>query len=622
MIRNKRPSIGGGQIELSITLFDEVSKLRRLGSSFGPGVERRSTLLAVTTAAVAVVVVPLGLAIARHEGDGASIVTVAAFAALGYLASRIRFGSMPGERERYTPGCAVVVAAGVIGGPITAVATAVAAAHRYGDKRANLFWVSEAALVGLVAGVVGQTALPIPLRVAATLGAAQAVTLAALAGVHRARSIPGLRTLLKGVAGLLFLVEFVAATPLIALLAKSYGDDPVLVLVTIAALLGVIWVAQRGRDEYRRELSSERERARRDALTGLLNRRGSEEALVHEHARIARGGGNTGLLLLDFDRFHWINQTYDLAGGDLVLRELSHRLVAELRAGDVVGRWGGEELIVLAPNLEPAAISVLAEKARRIVRDTPVTIGDVTVPVTCSVGAAMLDGSANSSVTLQRANRALKQAKELRDTACVDSTYEHPRTNVLATHVDAVTGLLNRQALVDLVLPREVERSLEHDTSLALLLVDLDNLKELNDLFGHAVGDRVLAGAADAITAAVGREDLVFRIGGDEFAVLLPVEFDQATETATAMVAAISRRRFADEEAMPSALAHVTASIGVAVLPAGAAETSITLATQALLTVAEDAVIEAKRARNRAVVIPVMAAAPVEPPARARGAFA
>jgi diguanylate cyclase (GGDEF)-like protein len=562
---------------------------RSVGRQFGRSNDRRSTLLALGAAAIALVTVPA--AISSADVPLSSLV---GFAALGFGASQIRFGSLPREGERYSPGCLVVVAAALVGGPATAVIAAVAAAPRFSDRRATLFWLSEAACVGVVAGLTAQLPGPLPLRVAGTLLSVQLFTVLALAVVCSARSLSSPRSLLKETAGIVFLVELAAATPIITLLVRSYAGDPVLVYATIAALLAVIWIAQRGRDDYLRELSSEREHARRDPLTGLLNRRGSEEALEREHARVARGGETAGVLLIDFDRFHWINQAYDLAGGDVVLRELSQRLLSESRTGDVIGRWGGEELIVVAPGLDATALLVFAERARRLVRDTPVQVGETLLTVTCSVGAAMLDGEADRAVSLQRANRALKQAKETRDTACSDTTHEMTVRTSRRTDVDQLTGLLNRQALADVVLPREVERSLEHGHPLALMLVDVNDLKKINDLFGHAFGDHVVSGVAETITAIVGREELVFRIGGDEFAILLPVDPAAVASIATALLTAIARRRFASESSMPAGLTQVTASIGAASLATGNPVADMALATQTLMTLAEDALIEAK----------------------------
>ncbi len=358
-------------------------------------------------------------------------------------------------------------------------------------------------------------------------------------------------------------IELIVALPLIIILVDRFGSSPTLTLLALCSLLAVFALARIGRGRFLGQLAAERRLARRDALTGLLNRRGFEEAASAEHARVLRGGDSAGLLLLDFDRFHWINSAYDYAGGDLVLRAISQRLLAELRTSDLVGRWGGEELVVLAPALDPAALGVLAEKLRRVVRDLPVRIGEQDVTVTCSVGGAMLDPAASFEVALQRANRALKRAKLERDTAIVDSTHESRRRAGLETQTDSLTGLLNHQAFARLVLPREIERAINTSTPLALLLIDLDDFKPINDLYGHQVGDQVLTGVADTISAVIGRDDLVFRTGGDEFAALLPLDQKQAEEAAGTILGAIARRTFASEEQMPTTVARIEATIGI-----------------------------------------------------------
>ena len=87
--------------------------------------------------------------------------------------------------------------------------------------------------------------------------------------------------------------------------------------------------------------------------------------------------------------------------------------------------------------------------------------------------------------------------------------------------VDALTGLGNHRAFQE-ELSRQLEQATRHGTTLALLLVDVDDLKKVNDERGHANGDELLAGLGRITTNAIRRGDRAFRVGGDEFAVILP----------------------------------------------------------------------------------------------------
>jgi diguanylate cyclase (GGDEF)-like protein len=90
-----------------------------------------------------------------------------------------------------------------------------------------------------------------------------------------------------------------------------------------------------------------------------------------------------------------------------------------------------------------------------------------------------------------------------------------------AAHTDSLTGLANRLAFED-AYSREAARSARHGTHFALLLADLDRLKEINDRYGHAAGDKAICEVASVLRRTLRASDFAARIGGDEFAVLLP----------------------------------------------------------------------------------------------------
>jgi diguanylate cyclase (GGDEF)-like protein len=127
------------------------------------------------------------------------------------------------------------------------------------------------------------------------------------------------------------------------------------------------------------------------------------------------------------------------------------------------------------------------------------------------------------------------------------------------SHADALTGVANRR-LFDQVLRREVARARRHGEALALMMVDIDHFKQLNDHYGHPVGDERLRDVAAALAAQARRgTDLVARYGGEEFAMILPgLGLDEATEMAEQTRTAI------EQLCLPAAHGVVTVSIGLA----------------------------------------------------------
>ena len=170
----------------------------------------------------------------------------------------------------------------------------------------------------------------------------------------------------------------------------------------------------------------------------------------------------------------------------------------------------------------------------------------------------------------------------------------------LAT-VDALTGLFNRRAFVDLA-SREIARARRLKSPYAVLMIDLDFFKRVNDEFGHQAGDQVLAAFATVATHSVRVEDLVGRYGGEEFCIMLP---GAAMQPALAIA-----ERVRNEVAMRplGGLPHITTvSIGVAVC-SGRDEVSL----DAAIARADEALYRAKNeGRNRVVGLEMPA--PLEP---------
>jgi diguanylate cyclase (GGDEF)-like protein len=128
---------------------------------------------------------------------------------------------------------------------------------------------------------------------------------------------------------------------------------------------------------------------------------------------------------------------------------------------------------------------------------------------------------------------------------------------LMLSSTDPLTGLLNRRAFRRR-LHEEIQRAIRYRSSLSLLLLDLDGLKQINDTQGHAAGDRAIQSVAAAITRTLRRSDYAARWGGDEFAVVAPnASFSAARATATRLAAQVRERGASGET-------PVAISIGIA----------------------------------------------------------
>ena len=129
--------------------------------------------------------------------------------------------------------------------------------------------------------------------------------------------------------------------------------------------------------------------ATQDALTRLANRRSVLAQLKRDSARCAREHKPLSLLMLDLDRFKSINDTYGHSGGDSVLVAAAQRLKSSVRSYDTVGRFGGEEFLVVLPGTDCRTALVIAERIRTTIAGMPVCSNDQYIHFSCSIGVSV-----------------------------------------------------------------------------------------------------------------------------------------------------------------------------------------------------------------------------------------
>jgi diguanylate cyclase (GGDEF)-like protein len=307
-----------------------------------------------------------------------------------------------------------------------------------------------------------------------------------------------------------------------------------------------------------------------DPLTGLLNRRAFE-------ARLALASMMpdefTGLLLLDLDHFKLINDRLGHAAGDQVLHAVASLLSRSLRPDDAVARIGGDEFACLLTR--PSAAAVIAEAEQLLSEmpkyDIPRFFKEPSLRFCASAGLTFVRPEVGKDVLMMEADVAMYEAKcscrgqlsvyERSDGANAtqpDLRVQHFENAArLATErlvemitlkgrglidaakreadICALTGLYNRR-YINVQLPREIRRVREQGGRLSLVMMDVDNFREVNSTHGWPTGDRVLQSFASVARSLVRPTDWVARYGGEEFVFVLPgTDADSALRIAERM---------------------------------------------------------------------------------------
>lgn len=162
--------------------------------------------------------------------------------------------------------------------------------------------------------------------------------------------------------------------------------------------------------QLRPQLKAMQNLALSDPLTGVANRRRGEELLAQEIARAERYGHPLSVVMFDLDHFKRVNDTHGHAVGDALLRAVTHVVEKQLRAADHLARWGGEEFLVIAPELGDRRAVQVAERMRDQISQLHIP-GHRQMSQTASFGVAFYRAGDTPHGLVQRADEALYAAK-------------------------------------------------------------------------------------------------------------------------------------------------------------------------------------------------------------------
>lgn len=205
---------------------------------------------------------------------------------------------------------------------------------------------------------------------------------------------------------LILLDQVVGVISMQSMKAFTYTPEQISLLETIATQAAIAVQNARLFDQMK-------QMAITDPLT-LLSTRGHFTTLArNEVERALRYNRCLSVMMVDIDHFKRVNDTYGHRSGDVVLQEVARITRQALRATDLIGRWGGEEFVLVLPEADPGGALMIAERVRRMVAETQIRLPEATIQVTVSIGVASLDRSLNTlDALVDCADRAMYMAKQ------------------------------------------------------------------------------------------------------------------------------------------------------------------------------------------------------------------
>ena len=197
--------------------------------------------------------------------------------------------------------------------------------------------------------------------------------------------------------------------PLVAFLVKIAALD--MSLASDTYHLAKVRVLETSLQALRRAGKELRRKVQTDALTGAASHDKAVATLQHALHIAQRNDRPLCIAMVDLDHFKSVNDTHGHLIGDEVLRDVTARMRASVRDFDMVGRYGGEEFLIILEDAAPFTAKVIAERVRRHVEESPIHVKDVTLHLTLSLGLAAAHKEDDVESLLERADAALYEAK-------------------------------------------------------------------------------------------------------------------------------------------------------------------------------------------------------------------
>jgi len=355
--------------------------------------------------------------------------------------------------------------------------------------------------------------------------------------------------------------------------------------------------------------------ASQDSLTGCLNRRSFFE-IMDESIKKAKSDNSTlSCIMLDIDFFKAVNDNYGHGVGDNVIRRVSEVLIIFLREGDHVCRYGGEEFCLLLENTNSEQAVMFAERIRRNIErinfsDEPAT-HDLKVTASLGISDSSFGGETPSEI-INQADYALYGAKEtgrnkvvlwdsmldsdsanakklVKDKSDSDNVAMSQNNNKRVSDTARQLNSNNKTSINDAILTNLpgrgeflsvitecIDKPLKQDHHSAILFIDIDNFKRINNALGYDVGDRVLHDKCKRLSRLLRSSDklstlssqidspTISRLSGDQFGVLIQNIPDLST---TSSIASRIISNLAEPYHIDEHLIYATCSIGISTFP-------------------------------------------------------